>query len=112
MPASSRWIGLELLRRLGRRAQRSRSELAVLGLRLDRLVRALVDDDDVVVLVDHPRERGRRAAEHADRLDLLGERDHVERDELARGVAEAAEVIEIARERVGIARDVDEDGQQ
>src|SRR3712207_7441311 len=43
------------------------------------------------------------------RLDLLGEGDHVERDELARGVAEAAEVIEIARERVRIAGDVDEE---
>ncbi len=73
-----------------------------------RLVRSLVDDEHRLVLEQNARLRDGRAPEDADTLDLVGQRDHVERPERRRRVAEPPEVIEIARERVGIARHVGE----
>ena len=71
-------------------------------------MRALVDDEDLVVLVEHLRRGDADAPEHGDRLDLVGEGDHVERPQRRDREAETREVIEVARERVGIARDVGE----
>ncbi len=71
-------------------------------------MRALLDDDDVVVLVGHLRRRRADAPEQRDGLHLVGEGDHVEGTQRGDGEAEAREMIEIPGERVRIARHVRE----
>ncbi len=108
VPTSSRCTGTASSAPRMRRTRASR-EPAYSPLRRRGLVGALVDDEDLFVFVDHPRQGRRRSPEHGHRLHLVREGNHVEGAERRRGVSEAREVVEVPRQRLRIARHVDED---
>jgi len=82
----------------------------VLGVRRGRLVRSLLDGEPPLTLRDDARRKGLGGLEEDERLDLVGLRHHVEGLGRTRTQAEARQVREVARQRLGVARDVHDEG--
>ncbi len=71
-----------------------------------RFVRRFLDHEHIAI-GEHDAGRGHlRSMKHRDGLDLVGQRNHVERPERRRHVAEVREVVQVSSQRVWVAGDV------